>query len=206
MTDLDQARTPLAAHIAEKVAGIVEQAGRLHSLLDGRTGTSAEISRLDRELLSANADVLADAELSPLKARAADLTEVGGYLYAALPRLQEGDRLREEEARTAQSVLTFKMWINRLLCSERVWRTLPDALEPTRPRTCQPRRCWAKQMQRQVIIAVHERSLFDYLTLELSPAFEGDRLNVIELGRNAIGQTTSRWDPKLYVADRAIAA
>ncbi len=67
-------------------------------------------------------------------------------------------------------------------------------------------RTLAKQMQRQVVIAVHERSLFDYLALELSPAFEGDRLNVIELGRSAIGITTSRWDPKLYIADRAIAA
>ncbi len=45
-----------------------------------------------------------------------------------------------------------------------------------------------------------------YLALELSPAFEGDRLNVIELDRSAIGQTTSRWDLKLFVADRAIAA
>ena len=67
-------------------------------------------------------------------------------------------------------------------------------------------RTLSKQMKRQVIIAVHERSLFDYLALELSPAFEGDRLNVIELGRNAIGQTTSRWDAKTFVADRAIAA
>lgn len=67
-------------------------------------------------------------------------------------------------------------------------------------------RTLSKQMQRQVIIAVHERSLFDYLALELSPAFEGDRLNVIELGRSAIGQTISRWDPRLYVADQAIAA
>jgi DNA repair protein SbcC/Rad50 len=32
------------------------------------------------------------------------------------------------------------------------------------------------------------------------------RLYDIELGRNAIGVTTSRWDPKLYIADRAIAA
>jgi len=53
---------------------------------------------------------------------------------------------------------------------------------------------------------VHERSLFDYLALELSPAFEGDRLNIIELGRNAIAQTTSRWDAHVFVADRAIAA
>lgn len=67
-------------------------------------------------------------------------------------------------------------------------------------------RTLSKQMNRQVIIAVHERSLFDYLALELSPAFDGDRLNIIELGRSAIGQTTSRWDPKTFVADRAIAA
>ncbi|MEA3045521.1 MAG: repair protein SbcC/Rad50 [Sphingomonadales bacterium] len=67
-------------------------------------------------------------------------------------------------------------------------------------------RTLSKQMKRQVVIAVHERSLFDYLALELSPAFEGDRLNIIELGRSATGKTTSRWDPKLFVADRAIAA
>jgi exonuclease SbcC len=67
-------------------------------------------------------------------------------------------------------------------------------------------RTLAKRMHRQVIIAVHERSLFDYLSLELSPAFDGDRLNVIELGRNAVGITTSRWDPKHYVTDKAIAA
>src|SRR3546814_17437860 len=67
-------------------------------------------------------------------------------------------------------------------------------------------RTLSKQMQRQVIIAVHERSLFDYLSLELSPAFDGARLNLIELGRSAIGQTTSRWAPKLYVAASATAA
>ena len=67
-------------------------------------------------------------------------------------------------------------------------------------------RTLSKQMKRQVIIAVHERLLFDYLTLELSPAFEEDRLNVIELGRSALGQTKSRWDSKLSVPDRATAA
>src|SRR3546814_20898276 len=44
-------------------------------------------------------------------------------------------------------------------------------------------RTLSKQMQRQVIIAVHARSLFDYLSLALSPAFDGDRLTLIELGR-----------------------
>src|SRR3546814_20742606 len=59
-------------------------------------------------------------------------------------------------------------------------------------------RTLSKQMKRQVIIAVHERSLFDSLSLELSPAFDGDRLNPNELGRSAIGQTTSRGTPQRY--------
>lgn len=67
-------------------------------------------------------------------------------------------------------------------------------------------RTLSKQMGRQIILAVHERSLFEYLSLELSPAFPGDRLNVIELGRSSSGQTTCRWDAKLYETDRAIAA
>ena len=46
-------------------------------------------------------------------------------------------------------------------------------------------RTLAKQHGRQVLIAVHERPLFDYLSLELSPAFESDRLLTIELGRDA---------------------
>lgn len=67
-------------------------------------------------------------------------------------------------------------------------------------------RTLSKQMKRQVIVAVHERSLFDYLTLELSPSFDGDRLNIIELGRNAAGKTTYRWEPRIFEKDRAIAA
>lgn len=67
-------------------------------------------------------------------------------------------------------------------------------------------RTLSKQMKRQVIVAVHERSLFDYLTLELSPSFDGDRLNIIELGRNAAGKTTYRWEPRIFERDRAIAA
>jgi exonuclease SbcC len=43
-------------------------------------------------------------------------------------------------------------------------------------------RMLAKRHDRQVIIAVHERELFQYLCLELSPAFEGDELISIELG------------------------
>ena len=43
-------------------------------------------------------------------------------------------------------------------------------------------RVLSKHHDRQVIIAVHERELFQYLALELSPAFAGDELITIELG------------------------
>jgi len=393
--------TPLTAHIAAKVAAMVEQAGRLQSLSQGRTQTNVEVARLDREILAAGADVIADTELNPLKARAADLREVASQLAEAIPNFQDGDRLRGAVASAAQALLAVQnadqstvalenslddlarrvgvtpsaeMSLTTLLAAVRqtiearekalterqnarrtasetvaalvaaqrsradletkirnataklnsikakkaeadavievakelvrqtreargrvvrrvfndelnaVWRDLFVRLAPDEPfipafaipegatgdieavlethhrrggKGGNPRamlsagnlntaaltlflalhlsveaklpwlviddpvqsmdevhiaqfaallRTLAKQMQRQVIIAVHERSLFDYLALELSPAFDGDRLNVIELGRNAIGITTSRWDPKLYVADRAIAA
>ena len=64
----------------------------------------------------------------------------------------------------------------------------------------------SKGLDRQVILAIHDRALFDYLTLELSPAFENDRLITIELSQAADGQSIAI--PKLlyYTPDRAIAA
>jgi len=67
-------------------------------------------------------------------------------------------------------------------------------------------RTLSKQMGRQVIIAVHERPLFDYLALELSPAYLDDRLITIEISRAANEKTVAVWNPKTYVPDRAIAA
>jgi DNA repair protein SbcC/Rad50 len=63
-----------------------------------------------------------------------------------------------------------------------------------------------KQEDRQLILAVHDRQLFDYLALELSPTFNGDRLITIELGRSADGTTTAPWLPTVFAPDRAIAA
>lgn len=63
-----------------------------------------------------------------------------------------------------------------------------------------------KQHGRQVIIAVHDRQLFDYLSLELSPTFNGDRLITVELGRNADGFTTAPWALTTFEPDRAVAA
>jgi exonuclease SbcC len=65
-------------------------------------------------------------------------------------------------------------------------------------------RVLAKQHRRQVVIAVHERELFDYLTLELSPAYDGDELITIELGERANdedeGITRHTWKPDVAIA------
>src|SRR3546814_21081359 len=55
-----------------------------------------------------------------------------------------------------------------------------------------------KAANRQVVIAVHERALFDYLTLELSPAFNGVRLITIELTRAMGGHTRPLWALKSF--------
>lgn len=63
-----------------------------------------------------------------------------------------------------------------------------------------------KREGRQVILAVHDRQLFDYLSLELSPAFNGDRLITVELGRTSAGMTTAQWTPIVFEPDKAFAA
>lgn len=50
-------------------------------------------------------------------------------------------------------------------------------------------RTLSKEHGRQIIIAVHDRQLFDYLKLELSPAYSGDSLLTLELARGS-GQDT----------------
>lgn len=61
-------------------------------------------------------------------------------------------------------------------------------------------RTLARQGARQVAIAVHERPLFEYLALELTPASQDDRLITIELERRdgsdtVISTETKTWDP-----------
>ncbi len=63
-----------------------------------------------------------------------------------------------------------------------------------------------RQQGRRVVLAVHDRALFDYLALELSPTFVGDRLIKVELGRSVNGDTTCSWEPVFYEEDNAIAA
>lgn len=67
-------------------------------------------------------------------------------------------------------------------------------------------RTLAKDLGKQVVVAVHERALFDYLALELSPAFAGDSLITVEISRSFDGSTVA--DPKFFefVDDKAVAA
>ncbi|WP_322886433.1 AAA family ATPase [Sinorhizobium medicae] len=67
-------------------------------------------------------------------------------------------------------------------------------------------RTLSKGLGKQVVIAVHERALFDYLALELSPAFAGDSLITVEISRSFEGTTIA--DPRYFefVDDKAVAA
>ncbi|CAO3424147.1 hypothetical protein [Azospirillum doebereinerae] len=61
-----------------------------------------------------------------------------------------------------------------------------------------------KARGRQILIAVHERSLFDYLSLELNPACDGDRLITVELSRSS-GKTQAAHRVWTWERDRAVA-
>jgi DNA repair protein SbcC/Rad50 len=41
----------------------------------------------------------------------------------------------------------------------------------------------AFQAKRQIVLAVHEKALFDYLALELGPTRDGDSLNLVTITR-----------------------
>lgn len=67
----------------------------------------------------------------------------------------------------------------------------------------------SKEHGRQIIIAVHDRQLFEYLTLELSPAFVEDSLLTIELSRGARRDTvcvSNRYSFKEETAIMAMSA
>lgn len=64
----------------------------------------------------------------------------------------------------------------------------------------------SRQHQRQVILAIHERPLFDYLSLELSPGRPQDRLITVELSRERGGDTLVRPTYLTFEEDRAVPA
>jgi DNA repair protein SbcC/Rad50 len=67
-------------------------------------------------------------------------------------------------------------------------------------------RTLARQHQRRIVIAVHERALFEYLSLELSPANPDDSLITVELTRAQDGSTLVQPSFQTYVEDRALEA
>jgi len=67
-------------------------------------------------------------------------------------------------------------------------------------------RTLSKRCERRIVIAIHERPLFEYLALELSPAFPEDKLITVELGRNASGETNARATHHIWREDRVVSA
>jgi exonuclease SbcC len=65
-------------------------------------------------------------------------------------------------------------------------------------------RTLSREHGRRVMIAVHDRALFDYLALELSPATKDEALQTIELTRGPDGVTKSEPNYQGYVEDRAL--
>jgi exonuclease SbcC len=66
-------------------------------------------------------------------------------------------------------------------------------------------RTLTKRHGRRIVIAVHERALFEYLSLELSASQPDDTLVTIELNRSHEGATVVRPSWLRYVPDRALA-
>lgn len=66
-------------------------------------------------------------------------------------------------------------------------------------------RVLSKRHGRQVVIAVHERELFEYLALELSPAFKGDELITVELGLDSEGSPIHHSTRLSWADDAALA-
>jgi exonuclease SbcC len=67
-------------------------------------------------------------------------------------------------------------------------------------------RTLSKTHNRKIVIAVHERALFEYLRLELSPAFAEDRLITVELRRSASEETIADSDILPYEGADVVAA
>jgi exonuclease SbcC len=67
-------------------------------------------------------------------------------------------------------------------------------------------RTLSKQQDKRVILAVHERSLFEYLALELSPAYPGDKLVTVELSRDDDGVTEVKPNASTWMGDSALEA
>ncbi len=67
-------------------------------------------------------------------------------------------------------------------------------------------RTLSKEKGRQILVAVHDRALFDYLAFEMSPAFPEDELITVELSRSSAGETRYKTMRHGYVERPRIVA
>jgi exonuclease SbcC len=58
---------------------------------------------------------------------------------------------------------------------------------------------------RQIVMAVHDRPLFEYLALELSPAFDSDELITVELSQSYGGTTIAEPEFRFWKPDAVVA-
>src|SRR5947209_16739835 len=66
-------------------------------------------------------------------------------------------------------------------------------------------RTLAREHARRIVIAVHERPLFDYLALELSPGRQSENLITVELSRSQEGTTLAEPRYHTFGKDPALA-
>ena len=67
-------------------------------------------------------------------------------------------------------------------------------------------RTLSKQHGRQIVVAIHDKFLFDYLALELNPSFPTDRLIVVKIDQKASGLSVAEYELITWQEDPAIAA
>lgn len=119
-----------------------------------------------------------------------------------------GSMLSQGNLNTA--ALTLFLALNLSVPSQLPWLVLDDPVQSMDDvhiaQFAALLRTFSKGLGKQVVIAVHERALFEYLTLELSPAFAGDSLIAVEISRNFAGDAIA--NPHFYVFedDKAVAA
>jgi len=143
-------------------------------------------------------------------------TQLGGSVEAVLETLHRsgktsgspGAMLSQGNLNTA--ALTLFLALHLSVPSRFPWLVLDDPVQSMDDvhiaQFAALLRTLSKGMDRQLIVAVHERALFDYLTLELSPAFPGDSLIAVEISKNFDGYAVATPSSFKHEDDHIIAA
>src|SRR3546814_18608553 len=96
----------LAAHLAAKIAAMVEQAGRLQALTQSRASNQSEVTRLNRDLQAAPSRLINESELTQLKTRPAPLDDLQHQLADAVSFLAAGFCLPAQSNPPAPALLS----------------------------------------------------------------------------------------------------